>query len=130
MIENKKGVYDVSSYEKHMKLKALFPLSYNKDVETIINKIINLQDYAHKSNDQLEVACVLMGEPLLYLTKANDDPLKARLLNLGVQLKVCNNALKSRQLTATDLEDSVQVVVAGVGEIIKKQTQGWVCFWV
>ena len=57
-------------------------------------------------------------------TEAGDPELKD-LLDQGVRFVACNNALKANKLLPEDLLEGVEVVPAGVVELIKKQAEGY-----
>ncbi len=113
-----------------MILKALFPIDEMNKIEKILLKINNLKNHAHKEKHGLSVEVVFMGEAinLLLATKKNQE-IQEKLMNQGVVLAACNNAMKAHHLTLEDLIPAAQKVTSGVGEIIIKQMEGWAAYW-
>ena len=48
------------------------------------------------------------------------------LQNKGVTLVACNKTMESQKLEPEDLLEGVKVVPSGVGELVKKQSEGWI----
>jgi intracellular sulfur oxidation DsrE/DsrF family protein len=49
----------------------------------------------------------------------------ADLVSQGVVLAACANTLRARGLAESDLLEGVRLVPAGVGELVRRQRQGW-----
>lgn len=47
------------------------------------------------------------------------------LSNKGVSFSVCSNSLKGLKIDEDDLIDEIETVPSGVGELVKKQEEGW-----
>lgn len=93
-------------------------------VNLTLNNINNVLD------DLKEVEIELVAYALginLYLP--DDNTYLERLRELQkkcVKLAVCNNSLQSMMLHPNDLVEGVMVVSSGVGELVKKQAEGWI----
>lgn len=48
-----------------------------------------------------------------------------RLKGRGVRFVACNNSLRALDIQLKDLMDSVEIVPAGVTELVMKQSEGW-----
>lgn len=89
-----------------------------------LNVVRNIQAEYGKDNVDVELVVFGNGAGMLKF----DSPLANRVddtLAAGAQVKMCQNSMKARQLTAADMHARVDFVKAGVVEIIEKQKQGW-----
>lgn len=82
---------------------------------------------ADLGENSVEVELVANGEGILALLKspnlhgAKVDALAGK----GVRFVACANALRQMGLTKEALLDAVEVVPAGVVELVRKQAEGW-----
>jgi hypothetical protein len=60
---------------------------------------------------------------LFITTKENVKPL---LESEKVKVIACRNSLKAQGITESSLVKGVKIVNSGVGEIVKKQSEGWI----
>jgi uncharacterized protein len=75
----------------------------------------------------IEIELVTNGQGVMALLKqpnAHGDQI-ARLAQRGVHFAACANSLRQMDLAADALLDSVQVVPTGVGELVRRQADGW-----
>ena len=77
-----------------------------------------------KESEVEEIRILMNGEPVNLAVKGNDQRIK-ELLNLGINITVCQNALKSNGIDRSELEDGIDVVPTGVFELMKRQEQGY-----
>ncbi len=77
--------------------------------------------------DNVQVELVVNGEGVLVLLKSPNllgdliDKLHAK----GVRFLACGNSLRGMGLTQEDLLPLIEIVPAGVGELARKQAEGW-----
>jgi uncharacterized protein len=78
--------------------------------------------------DEVEVELVVYDQGvMLYLPEGNHHVKHLKnLQKKGVRLVVCNNTMQSRDLKPADLVEGVEVVSSGVGELVRKQKEGWI----
>jgi intracellular sulfur oxidation DsrE/DsrF family protein len=90
-----------------------------------LRNIQNVMDDLGTTN--VEVELVANGEGVIALLRVPDlhGEQVAKLLAKGVRFAACDNTLRQMGLTQAALLDGVEVVPAGVGELPKKQAQGW-----
>jgi len=89
-----------------------------------LNNLRNLQ--AELGADATDVELVVYG-PGIGMLKA-DSPVGARVasaLQAGVKVSACQNTMQALKLTATDMLPDIGYVPSGVGEIVRRQQQGW-----
>lgn len=108
------------------KYKVLFHLDAPKEEKhiSILRNIENLiADLGEKS---VEVELVVHGKamPLFQKTTSQEKKL-AELASKGVILAACQNTMKSMGLKKTDLIKQAEVVSSGIGELVRKQADGW-----
>lgn len=108
--------------------KALYILNQSDDkkIKAIVRNINNaLEDPRLKG--KLKIELVAFGEGVGIFKKTNHyDTLLMSLKNKGVLLAECENTLKEKKITKDELWDFISYVPSGNGEIIIRQTQGWV----
>lgn len=106
--------------------RVIFQLNEADDyrINLVLNNITNLL-YDLKEAE-IELVAYSQGV-VLYLKEEN--PHLERVQNLqgkGVHLAVCNNTLRSLNLKPEDLLEGVRVVPSGVGELVRRQKDGWI----
>ncbi len=108
------------------KYKVLFHLDAAKEEKhiSVLRNIENLiADLGEKS---VEVELVVHGKAMSLFQKTTSQKEKlSKLASQGVSLAACHNTMKAMGLEKSDLVEQVQVVSSGVGEIIRKQGDGW-----
>jgi len=90
-----------------------------------LNNIENLLTDLGKDNVNVEL--VANYEGIKILLKSPDTYVEQieRLKKLGVKFAACSNTMRQRGITKEELVELVQIVPSGVGELVKKQAQGW-----
>jgi len=93
-----------------------------------INLVLNNMNNLLADLEEVEMELVAYSQGVvLYLKEEN--PHLERVENLqgkGVHLAVCNNTLRSLNLKPEDLLEGVRVVPSGVGELVRRQKDGWI----
>lgn len=108
--------------------KALFILDESdpKKMHMILHNIENsLDDPRLKGKLQVELIAFGAGVKL-YLKTSHMDTLLLPLVKRGVIFAECENTMKMAKLTPDDLWPFVSYVPSGNGEIIIRESQGWV----
>ncbi len=105
-----------------MKLKTLMIIDKIDRIELLKSKIANLQDYCIKEDHELELEIVMMGNAVTYFKDFDDSN---DLLKLDADIALCNNALNMHEMERIQYQN-LRTVVAGVGEVLVKKTEGWV----
>ena len=71
---------------------------------------------------------MVVNGPAAQLLKKENEELAARgaaLMPQGLAIRVCNNALKAFGVDPAELWDGVEIVPAGVVEVVKLQREGF-----
>lgn len=89
-----------------------------------LNYVENLQDLYGKDKVEVEIVALGWGIGLLKF----DSPLATRVestLKRGAALVACQVTMSRQKLTKNDMLPDIGYVPAGLGEIIKRQKEGW-----
>lgn len=90
-----------------------------------LNNIENL--LADLGKDNVNVELVANYEGIEILLKSPDTYVEQikRLGKMGVKFAACSNTMRQRGITKEELVEYFEIVPSGVGELVKKQAQGW-----
>ena len=89
-----------------------------------LNNARNLQEAIGR--DKVDVEIVVYGPGIEMLKMESEVGNKVdKAIAEGVKIVACQNTMKARRLTQTDMLSTVAYVPAGVVEIMRKQQQGW-----
>jgi intracellular sulfur oxidation DsrE/DsrF family protein len=89
-----------------------------------LNYVENLQTLYGKDNVEIEIVALGWGIGLLKF----DSPMATRVaetIKRGATLQACEVTMSRQKLTAQDMLPDVGYVKAGLGQIIKRQKEGW-----
>lgn len=89
-----------------------------------LNYVENLQELYGKDNVEIEIVALGWGIGLLKF----DSPLATRVeatLKRGGKLLACQVTMGRQKLTKNDMLPDIGYVQAGLGQIIKRQHEGW-----
>ena len=94
-------------------------------VAQVFRNIDNLLDDMSENN--VEVKLVANGDGVKALVKGPDSHAEhvGRLAARGVLFAVCAHSLSQLEIVRDTLLAPVEVVSSGVGELVKKQVEGW-----
>jgi uncharacterized protein len=89
-----------------------------------LNYIENLRDLY--GPDKVEIELVALGHGLGVLKlDSTQGPRVADALKLGVQISACEVTMRRQKLTREDMLPKIGYVAAGLGQVIKRQREGW-----
>ena len=94
-------------------------------VNLVLNNINNLIEDLGSEDVELELVAYARGIKIFLI----DSPYAKNMENLadaGVIFAGCSNTIKAMEIKQDELLNSVQIVSSGVGELVKKQSKGWV----
>jgi intracellular sulfur oxidation DsrE/DsrF family protein len=95
-------------------------------INTLLKNIKNLIADLGEDNVQIEVVANAEGvNALLKRPNSHTDQI-IKLAAKGVYFTACAVAIHQIGLTKDKLLEPVDIVRSGIGELVKKQTQGWV----
>ena len=109
------------------KYKAIFHLDEPSKgrADQVVGNITNLLN--DLGDENVEVELLANGGGVRALTNGPEgqaDPVEL-LAKRGVRFVACQNSLEHLNMGQDDLLDLVEVVPAGVSELVKKQAEGW-----
>ena len=109
--------------------KFVFPIT-NWD-RTEINHILGSANNVIKfyGVDNTEVVIVAYSQGIKSLLKNHDNEIKKRIKSLmtyDVEFIACGNTMKTLKIDKKDLLDGVEVVTAGIVELIERQLRGYI----
>jgi len=94
-------------------------------VTFVLNNILNLLDDLGSQNVDVEL---LVNGPAVKAFTAEENPISeliSKVLDQNVAIALCNNALNLFELKPEGMLADVIVVPSGVGELVRKQAEGW-----
>ncbi len=110
-----------------MPYRVVFQLneSASSAVEGVLGNIRHLQ--AELASAGLEVELVAHGDGLVAFYRAPNRQARTirEMAEQGVRFVACHNTMAARGLSPGDLLEVVQVVPSGVGELVRRQAEGW-----
>jgi|MTBAKSStandDraft_1061840.scaffolds.fasta_scaffold03060_10 intracellular sulfur oxidation DsrE/DsrF family protein len=90
-----------------------------------LNNILNLLNDLGSENIDIEL---LVNGPAVKAFKSEGNEISElirQVLEKPVDLALCNNAMKKFNLSLEDMLNEARVVPSGVGELVRKQAEGW-----
>lgn len=88
------------------------------------NYLANLREVYGDGNVELEIVALGLGIGALQL-ESTQGPRVADALQAGVHVSACEISMRRQKLTRADMLPSIGFVPAGLGQIIKRQREGW-----
>lgn len=89
-----------------------------------LNYVENLQELYGKDNVEIEIVALGWGIGMLKF----DSPLATRVaeaLKRGATLQACEVTMGRQKLTKQDMLPDIGYVKAGLGQVVKRQKEGW-----
>ncbi|HLW55931.1 MAG TPA: DsrE family protein [Bacteriovoracaceae bacterium] len=106
--------------------KVVFELTSDnpKHWETLLN---NLENVKKDLGPKTKMEVVVHGNGMGVLLKRIEFQKRrmTKIVSEGVQFLACENTLRRRGIKREELYDFAKTVPAGLGEIIRKQKEGW-----
>ncbi|WP_446424435.1 DsrE family protein [Mailhella sp.] len=87
----------------------------------------NYANYIAAVDEEFHVVMVVNGPAVQLLKKENAEQAErgAKLMDSGLAIRVCNNALKAFGVDPAELWEGVEIVPAAIVEIVKLQREGF-----
>ncbi|SMB91716.1 hypothetical protein SAMN00017405_2236 [Desulfonispora thiosulfatigenes DSM 11270] len=106
------------------KYKALFHVDEKEKIMLVLKNMANLLN--DLGEDEVEVALVGNSEGIALMYQSSEYKEKVEALyKKGISFAACANTMKEKKLNKEDLLEFAYIVPSGVGEIVKKQAQGY-----
>jgi intracellular sulfur oxidation DsrE/DsrF family protein len=89
-----------------------------------LNYLENLRELYGADNVELEIVALGLGIGVLKL-ESTQGPRVADALKAGVHVNACEVTMRRQKLAREDMLPNIGFVPAGLGEIIRRQREGW-----
>jgi hypothetical protein len=89
-----------------------------------LNYLENLREIYGPDNVELEIVALGLGIGVLKL-ESTQGPRVADALKNGVHINACEVTMRRQKLAREDMLPNIGFVPAGLGQIIKRQREGW-----
>jgi intracellular sulfur oxidation DsrE/DsrF family protein len=107
------------------KYRAVLHLTEIEKANLALNNVRNL--LADLGEDQVDAELVTNSEGVKALLKTGPYGEKVNeLAEKGVRFILCSKSLRAMRMKKEEFFDHAEVVPSGTGELVKKQTEGWV----
>lgn len=107
--------------------KVIFHLNEEGKAEDTLRSIENLLKDMKEQQEEIKIELIVHSKGV-YPFKNNKNANKNKidsLLNKGVKIILCSNTLESLHLAKEDFIPGIVVVPSGVGELTRKQQEGF-----
>lgn len=107
--------------------KVIFHLDEETKVGVVYRSIMNLIRDMDDQGDKVEIELLAISSGVKSFLKDKEENREGinNLLDKGVKIVLCNNSLRNLYLEKKDFIDGSIVVKSGVGELARKQHEGW-----
>ena len=106
--------------------RVIFHVDENRKISLALKNIENL--IADLGEDALEIELVANSEAISMMLKNSSDYIEQirNLAHRKVHFAICSNAMRQMNIVKEDLLEIADVVPSGIGELVKKQSEGWI----
>ena len=107
--------------------KVIFHLSDQEKVKVACKNIDNLLNDMQINDEEIEVELLIQSNAVNACKDDNNtdmDTIKG-IMKRGVKVTICNNSLNGLKIDKKNLLEGAIVVTSGVGELTRKQNDGW-----
>lgn len=107
--------------------KTVFHLDQEEKIVDVIRNIGNLLEDMEDTGEEIQIEILANGSGVKPFRKENEDNKEEikDLLEKNVKIAICSNTLKKLELTKDDFIEKTDIVASGVGELTRKQNNGW-----
>ncbi|MGQ9367927.1 DsrE family protein [Azospirillum sp. ST 5-10] len=97
-----------------------------REMNNLLHNVVNLQKFYEQDRVRIVVVAFGAGMQAFYRDSSPVADRVRSLLHYDVAFVGCGNTMAATHRTPDELIEGVQVVTAGVAEIVERQLQGWV----
>lgn len=107
--------------------QAVFHIDDKKKIQKAIGNTKGVATDFSDANVQHQIKWVINGTGVLRFTKENNEYREQieHLLDRNLQVAVCKNSLLHFEIKPSEIIDGIEIVPTAVGELIRKQVEGW-----
>lgn len=112
---------------KMEKYKVIFQVNEEDTfrVNLVLNNIRNLIADLGEENLEIELVAYSVGVKIFFKNSPYADTVSS-LLKKEIIFAACSNTLNSLNITPEEVIKGIKVVPSGIGEIVRKQKEGWI----
>ncbi|GAB4309618.1 MAG: DsrE family protein [Methanobacteriaceae archaeon] len=78
-----------------------------------------------RENVEIELVTYALGVNVLRKNSIYSGRIE-KLIKTGINFTACKNTTRAMNIQKKDLLEGVEIVSSGVGELVRKQSQGWI----
>lgn len=107
--------------------KTIFHFEDDRKTEKLLNNVMNLLDDMEEVNEEISIEVLANADAVDVFKKENKDNQEVlkKLIQQGVTISVCQNSLMARDISENSLLEDIRIVRSGVGQLTRKQQDGW-----
>lgn len=107
--------------------KVIFHLNEEEKTEDALRNIKNLLEDMKNENERIDIELLAHSSGVNAFKKTNKENKEEikNLLEKGLEIALCKNSLITLNLKKEDFIEEAIIVSSGVGELTKKQNEGW-----
>jgi uncharacterized protein len=95
-------------------------------VNDVLFNVVNIQKFYGQDNVKVAVISFGAGNRALYKDTSAVRERISSLLQYDVEFVACGNTIEATNRKPTDVIDGVEIVTAGIPEIVERIKQGWI----
>ena len=121
------AVFSTPALAENRTHRVVFEFTGMPKEESWIGILNNLENVKREFGGEAALELVAHGPGIELLLKKNTlaaERLRA-LSAAGIAIHACNNTLTRKQIPRSELFDFVTVVPSGIGQVVKRQEEGW-----
>ncbi len=108
--------------------KIVFPITHGDDesINHVLSSANNVMKFYGPENVQIAIICYSKGIRTL-LKKEKKIAVRVRsLMTYDVEFIACGNTMRTLGIKKSDLIDGVEIVTAGIVELVERSLKGWI----
>ncbi|KRK87378.1 DsrE family protein [Lentilactobacillus sunkii] len=105
--------------------KVVFHIDEPEKWDHTLSNVTNLLDYGRTNKEEYHIVVLVNGDAITgYLDERLRNAVE-QFSREGVRFHACNNSMYSHQIKETQLPENVEIVSAGVADLVSLQEQGF-----
>ncbi len=107
--------------------KIIFPITQGDDasIDHVLSSTNNVLKFYGPEKVQIAIVCYSKGIRVL-LKKEKFAPRVRALMMYDVEFIACGNTMRTKHIKREDLIDGVEIVTAGIVELVERDLKGWI----
>lgn len=107
--------------------KILFHVDDKDQIDHAIGNVLGVSKDMEDAGDQFQIEVVANGTGVFAFTEDANENIKRikSFLKDGIKIAVCRNSLTKFEIEDNELIDGINIVATAVGELVRKQANGW-----